>query len=97
MILIVRHPASEVSVKKDKKFNLFVNFQLCKGVEGCGLCIHVCPKDVYVKADCLTERGVTPPEPVHPELCTGCMLCMMYCPDFAIVVGHDEEEPQPVR
>ena len=73
-------------VSRDGKIALFVNRQLCKGVDGCGLCIHVCPKDVYEKSLSLTERGVCPPEPIHLEQCSGCRLCMMYCPDFAIVV-----------
>jgi Pyruvate/2-oxoacid:ferredoxin oxidoreductase delta subunit len=29
---------------------------------------------------------------VHPEKCSGCDLCGMYCPDFAIY-GHKEPAP----
>ena len=63
----------------------------CKGVDGCGLCIHVCPKHVYEKAGHLTYRGVYPPETVLIDQCTGCKLCMMYCPDLALVVELEEE------
>jgi 2-oxoglutarate ferredoxin oxidoreductase subunit delta len=28
---------------------------------------------------------------VHPEKCSGCDLCGMYCPDFAIYGGRNEE------
>ena len=64
----------------------------CKGVDGCGLCIHVCPKNVFEKADHLTEKGVYPPVPVHIEMCTACSMCMIYCPDFCIVVQRTEDK-----
>jgi len=79
-------------MKKQRKPSLFIDETLCKGADGCGLCIHVCPRDVYVKSERLTERGIRPPDPVNIEACTGCMLCMMYCPDFAIVVEVETEE-----
>jgi len=72
--------------------HIYVNENLCKGVDGCGLCIHVCPRDVYEKADRLTQRGARLPEPVRPDNCNGCMMCMMYCPDFAIVVERVKEK-----
>jgi len=52
-----------------------VNLNWCKG---CGICIEVCPMDVY-KAD---KNGK--PIIVQPEICIWCELCEMYCPDFAI-------------
>ncbi|MCE5250420.1 ferredoxin family protein [bacterium] len=73
---------------------IHVNEDRCKGVDGCGLCIHICPKNVYEKAGHLTEKGVYSPEPVHIEACTACKLCMIYCPDLAIVVEPaTDEEP----
>jgi Pyruvate/2-oxoacid:ferredoxin oxidoreductase delta subunit len=30
------------------------------------------------------SKGYHPPHVVHPEKCSGCDLCGMYCPDFAI-------------
>ncbi|MBN1293564.1 MAG: 4Fe-4S dicluster domain-containing protein [Candidatus Latescibacteria bacterium] len=65
---------------------IHVNESRCKGVDGCGLCIHVCPQDVFEKAEHLTEKGVYPPVPVYIEKCTACKMCMMYCPDLCIVV-----------
>lgn len=71
-----------------RRIDITVEDSLCKGTDGCGLCIHVCPKAVYEKAP-LTDRGLKPPAPVNADRCTGCLLCMMYCPDFAIVVEID--------
>ena len=67
-------------------FIVYVNRTYCKGVEGCGLCLHVCKKAVYEESVTMNERGVRPPEAVRPEDCTGCEQCMIYCPDMAIVI-----------
>lgn len=48
---------------------------LCKR---CGICVAVCPADVY-RAD---RDGF--PLIVNPELCLWCERCEIYCPDFAI-------------
>jgi len=78
-------------VEKNRKAIVFVNNDLCKGTDNCGLCIHVCPADVFDKSEKLTGRGVRPPVPVRTDLCTGCRACMIYCPDFAIVVESEGE------
>lgn len=69
---------------------IYVNENLCKGADGCGLCLHVCPKDVYVRAEELTMRGIRPPILVRASECNGCENCMIYCPDMAIVVSKDQ-------
>ncbi len=69
---------------------IHIDESLCKGVEGCGLCIHVCPRQVYDRAERLTDKGRRPPDPVRLEDCTDCGLCMMFCPDLAIVVDSGE-------
>lgn len=71
-----------------------VDDTLCKGTDGCGLCIHVCPKNVYDRAE-LNDRGLRPPVPVRVDECSGCLLCMMYCPDFAIVVETGPRDDTP--
>jgi len=74
-----------------------VNENLCKGVDGCGLCMHVCPRNVYEKSESLTKWGVNAPEPVRIKHCNGCKLCMIYCPDMAIVVEQAEYEKNPAK
>ena len=36
--------------------------QSCKGVEDCGICIFVCPKQVLVESDEINEVGYLPPK-----------------------------------
>lgn len=63
--------------------------QSCKGVEDCGICIFICPKQVLLESDDINEAGYFPPKVGDESLCTGCQDCMIYCPDFAIVVERD--------
>ena len=39
------------------------------------------------------SKGYHPPHVVQPEKCSGCDLCGMYCPDFAIY-GTKTAEPK---
>ena len=74
------------NLKKNPDITIFIDDKLCKGVDGCGLCIHICPKKVFEESESITERGIRLPNPVSIDKCTGCLLCMMYCPDFALVM-----------
>ena len=65
-----------------------INEDLCKG---CALCVVFCPKNVFKMSDRITQKGVHPPEVIDKEECTLCGNCMLYCPDFAIVVGEEEK------
>ncbi len=66
-----------------------INETLCKGMEGCKLCISFCPKDVLGVSETLTAGGVHPATIINEEDCTLCRLCMVYCPDLAIVVEEE--------
>jgi 2-oxoglutarate ferredoxin oxidoreductase subunit delta len=65
---------------------VYILREACKGVNDCGICIFVCPKDVLGISDVLNRKGFFPPEVVDEAACTQCGNCMVYCPDMAIVV-----------
>ncbi len=48
--------------------------------KGCEICVLVC------EDHCLRMNGRATVDVVDAEACTRCMLCEMYCPDFAITV-----------
>ena len=52
-----------------------VNRAWCKG---CGICIALCPEDVYAP-----DRDGKPVL-AQPDRCIWCERCETYCPDFAI-------------
>jgi 2-oxoglutarate ferredoxin oxidoreductase subunit delta len=67
------------SKKKPKKqYVVTINAEWCKGLD-CRICVEACPVDV------IEMKGFTA-VPVRMEACTGCDLCEMKCPDFAIRV-----------
>ena len=49
----------------------------------CGICEAFCPKRVF------DFRPGHTPTPARPEDCTGCGLCGLRCPDFAITVEKE--------
>lgn len=54
-----------------------INKKWCKK---CKICLTFCPKQVF---DC-DEDGY--PVPARPDVCIGCRLCELRCPDFAVKV-----------
>ncbi len=62
---------------KTRSNSVDINLKWCKS---CSICVAFCPTDA------LTADGVGAPHFSHPEKCTGCGLCEMMCPDFAIEV-----------
>ncbi|MBI2956757.1 MAG: 4Fe-4S dicluster domain-containing protein [Acidobacteria bacterium] len=69
--------------KKTKKVRgtVVINLARCKG---CGFCIAFCPPQVLEFAEDYNPQGYHPPRLTDPDGCTGCDLCGLYCPDFAI-------------
>ncbi len=67
-----------------------INETLCKGADGCGICLALCPRDVFKIAERLTARGIRLPVVEKITACTKCENCMIYCPDMAIVVKLEE-------
>ena len=66
--------------------------QSCKGVEDCGICIKVCPKDLFEPGGDMNQAGYVPPRITDMDECIGCENCMIYCPDMAIIVAEDEKK-----
>ncbi len=52
--------------------------------KACGFCVEFCPTKVLALSSAFNSKGYHPPHLVAPEKCSGCDLCGMYCPDFAI-------------
>jgi 2-oxoglutarate ferredoxin oxidoreductase subunit delta len=46
---------------------------------------------VLALSSAFNSKGYHPPHVVEPDKCSGCDLCGMYCPDFAIY-GHRIDE-----
>lgn len=67
--------------------------ETCKGVESCGICSFVCPKDLFCPSGEMNKAGFLPPELDNEAECTACENCMVYCPDLAIVVEKKSEIP----
>jgi 2-oxoglutarate ferredoxin oxidoreductase subunit delta len=72
-------------------FKVKIFTESCKGTENCGLCIYVCPKNLFEPSKDMNRAGYIPPRLNEPEACTGCENCMLSCPDLAIVVIKEEE------
>ena len=72
---------SEAKKAKKPRGVVTIDVELCKG---CGFCIEFCPAGVLKFSDEFNRKGYHPPLILLPEECTGCDLCGVYCPDFAI-------------
>ena len=76
---------------------IYILREACKGVNDCGICGFVCPKDVLGTSDVLNRKGFFPPEVVDEDSCTQCGNCMIFCPDMAIVVEERKERKSARR
>ena len=60
------------------------NEEHCKG---CGLCVHVCPKNIVaIASDRINMKGYHPAAVTDMDKCIGCTFCAMICPDVVIEV-----------
>ena len=59
-----------------KQWRIEISETLCKG---CNICVDFCPTDTLeMTGPVVTIRDI--------DVCTGCQLCDLRCPDFAIQV-----------
>ena len=58
--------------------------------KGCAFCVEFCPREVLVLSNRFNIKGYHPPDIVAPDACTGCHLCEILCPEFAIGVEEYE-------
>ena len=79
---------------------VYIDWDRCKG---CGFCVEFCPPKVLAFSESFNAHGYHPPELIRAEGCTGCDLCGLYCPDFAIfgvrvpIASRDAEEKASER
>ncbi len=75
--------ADAPATPKTRKFRgqVSIDWNRCKG---CGFCIEFCPPKILVFSEEFNSHGYHPPYLAKEEACTGCDLCGLYCPDFAI-------------
>ena len=73
--------------KKNRiKFRPSVNETNCKA---CGYCQECCPKNIFEPSDKLNAQGYRYITVAHGDNCTGCLLCLMICPDLAISIKEE--------
>lgn len=65
----------------NKVSKIIINKKACKR---CGICVAFCPKKVFT-----SENGL--PIVANLDECTKCKLCELRCPDYAIIVGGEDE------
>lgn len=73
------------SRKRERRYSITIDREWCKS---CGICAAFCPSGA------VADDGGGRPEIVKSDACIGCQLCVLRCPDLAIVV---EEEPEDGR
>jgi 2-oxoglutarate ferredoxin oxidoreductase subunit delta len=72
-------------VAKKDKTSIEIYKSWCKR---CGICVAFCPAEALAQDD----SGVVYVK--DPERCTGCQLCELRCPDFAIHVRSPKKKKE---
>lgn len=74
----------EVIIESHPLIEIRVKREWCKS---CEICVEFCPTNVLAM-----RNGY--PETVNLGACTGCMLCEIRCPDFAITVKDNRPKKE---
>ncbi len=78
----------KASPRKKSAKEIVIDDQFCKG---CGLCIQVCPRNVFGKGKKRNRAGYLLPQVDSSENCAVCYFCEMTCPDLAITVIEEKK------
>ncbi|MDP2932202.1 MAG: ferredoxin family protein [Chloroflexota bacterium] len=76
------------TVKKPRRYQIHLLKERCKG---CLFCIEFCPKQSLKESTEFNRKGYHLVCADNLDACTGCKLCEMLCPEFAISVVPEEE------
>lgn len=60
-------------------FKVDIDLNLCKR---CGICVYICPKNVFHFRDHII---------IKRDKCSGCGICEIICPDIAITLKKNDE------
>jgi 2-oxoglutarate ferredoxin oxidoreductase subunit delta len=87
-------PAAPPAAARSRKRQgtVYIDWDRCKG---CGFCVEFCPTKVLALSEEFNAHGYHPPYLLPDRTCTGCDLCGLYCPDFAIFGVMMPTETQP--
>jgi 2-oxoglutarate ferredoxin oxidoreductase subunit delta len=66
-----------------------INRNWCKG---CGLCIEICPKNVYDRESKVSSKGFRAIIIKNSDACNQCQLCELLCPDLAITIQKEKKD-----
>jgi 2-oxoglutarate ferredoxin oxidoreductase subunit delta len=80
--------ASDIMARKaqDRKVRFMAEIAIQrKWCKSCGICVEFCPKKVFTVGE-LNEPIIS-----TPDACTGCRMCELRCPEFAIIITEVEE------
>ena len=72
--------ATQIATRKFQG-HVYIDWNRCKG---CEFCVEFCPPKVLALSSLYNDHGYHPPQLTREVGCTGCNLCGLYCPDFAI-------------
>lgn len=75
------------TVSTGERFTIRIREKWCKG---CEICVEFCPTaTLQMKGSTVVVKDV--------NLCNGCMLCELRCPDFAIMVERRGTEKKKIE